>query len=293
MHCCLVKQKINSFKYKTLKKYFSFFAIALVFTTSINAQAKADLPIGRQLKITTVVETATSSEMGMGDMDMKITSSRNAKVIADKNEKLVLAFTNDKMLGEVTLMGQVQKLNSEEENEGIFKELVNNFKNGKVSYYSINKKDGSSESTDINGKMLPAEEIDKEDPSMALQMGSDGGNLNLFKILTPKIKVGDKFYDTVNMNGMNTVSEYVIQKIDEQSTYLDITSKISGNSTNDIQGQGLTTVSQGTGKGSLIIDKKTGLSKKSVMEVVMNMTMEMGSESMEMKSTTKATTTIE
>ena len=138
------KQKINSFKYKTLKKYFSFFAIALVFTTSINAQAKADLPIGRQLKITTVVETATSSEIGMGDMDMKITSSRNAKVIADKNEKLVIAFTNDKMLGEVTLMGQVQKLNSEEENEGIFKELVDNFKNGKVSYYSINKKDGSS-----------------------------------------------------------------------------------------------------------------------------------------------------
>lgn len=287
------KQKINSFKYKTLKKYFSFFAIALVFTTSINAQAKADLPIGRQLKITTVVETATSSEMGMGDMDMKITSSRNAKVIADKNEKLVIAFTNDKMLGEVTLMGQVQKLNSEEENEGIFKELVDNFKNGKVSYYSINKKDGSSESTDINGKMLPTEEIDKEDPAFALQMGSDGGNLNLFKILTSKIKVGDKFYDTVNMNGMNTVSEYIIQQIDEQSTYLDITSKISGNSTNDIQGQGLTTTSQGTGKGSLIIDRKTGLSKKSVMEVVMNMTMEMGSESMEMKSTTKATTTIE
>ena len=287
------KQKINSFKYKTLKKYFSFFAIALVFTTSINAQAKADLPIGRQLKITTVVETATSSEMGMGDMDMKITSSRNAKVIADKNEKLVIAFTNDKMLGEVTLMGQVQKLNSEEENEGIFKELVDNFKNGKVSYYSINKKDGSSESTDINGKMLPTEEIDKEDPAFALQMGSDGGNLNLFKILTSKIKVGDKFYDTVNMNGMNTVSEYIVQQIDEQSTYLDITSKISGNSTNDIQGQGLTTISQGTGKGSLIIDRKTGLSKKSVMEVVMNMTMEMGSESMEMKSTTKATTTIE
>ena len=276
-----------------MKKYFSFFAIALVFTTSINAQAKADLPIGRQLKITTVVETATSSEMGMGDMDMKITSSRNAKVIADKNEKLVIAFTNDKMLGEVTLMGQVQKLNSEEENEGIFKELVDNFKNGKVSYYSINKKDGSSESTDINGKMLPTEEIDKEDPAFALQMGSDGGNLNLFKILTSKIKVGDKFYDTVNMNGMNTVSEYIIQQIDEQSTYLDITSKISGNSTNDIQGQGLTTISQGTGKGSLIIDRKTGLSKKSVMEVVMNMTMEMGSESMEMKSTTKATTTIE
>ena len=276
-----------------MKKYFSFFAIALVFTTSINAQAKADLPIGRQLKITTVVETATSSEMGMGDMDMKITSSRNAKVIADKNEKLVIAFTNDKMLGEVTLMGQVQKLNSEEENEGIFKELVDNFKNGKVSYYSINKKDGSSESTDINGKMLPTEEIDKEDPAFALQMGSDGGNLNLFKILTSKIKVGDKFYDTVNMNGMNTVSEYIIQQIDEQSTYLDITSKISGNSTNDIQGQGLTTTSQGTGKGSLIIDRKTGLSKKSVMEVVMNMTMEMGSESMEMKSTTKATTTIE
>ena len=276
-----------------MKKYLSIFAIAVALANSTNAQQKADLPIGRQLKITTVVETATSSEMGMGDMDMKITSSRNAKVIADKNEKLVLAFTNDKMLGEVTLMGQVQKLNSEEENEGIFKELVDNFKNGKVSYYSINKKDGSSESTDINGKMLPAEEIDKEDPSMALQMGSDGGNLNLFKILTPKIKVGDKFYDTVNMNGMNTVSEYVIQKIDEQSTYLDITSKISGNSTNDIQGQGLTTVSQGTGKGSLIIDKKTGLSKKSVMEVVMNMTMEMGSESMEMKSTTKATTTIE
>ena len=276
-----------------MKKYFSFFAIALVFTTSINAQAKADLPIGRQLKITTVVETATSSEMGMGDMDMKITSSRNAKVIADKNEKLVIAFTNDKMLGEVTLMGQVQKLNSEEENEGIFKELVDNFKNGKVSYYSINKKDGSSESTDINGKMLPTEEIDKEDPAFALQMGSDGGNLNLFKILTSKIKVGDKFYDTVNMNGMNTVSEYIVQQIDEQSTYLDITSKISGNSTNDIQGQGLTTISQGTGKGSLIIDRKTGLSKKSVMEVVMNMTMEMGSESMEMKSTTKATTTIE
>ena len=276
-----------------MKKYLSIFAIAVALTNSTNAQQKADLPIGRQLKITTVVETATSSEMGMGDMDMKITSSRNAKVIADKNEKLVLAFTNDKMLGEVTLMGQVQKLNSEEENEGIFKELVDNFKNGKVSYYSINKKDGSSESTDINGKMLPAEEIDKEDPSMALQMGSDGGNLNLFKILTPKIKVGDKFYDTVNMNGMNTVSEYVIQKIDEQSTYLDMTSKISGNSTNDIQGQGLTTVSQGTGKGSLIIDRKTGLSKKSVMEVVMNMTMEMGSESMEMKSTTKATTTIE
>ena len=276
-----------------MKKYFSFFAIALVFTTSINAQAKADLPIGRQLKITTVVETATSSEMGMGDMDMKITSSRNAKVIADKNEKLVIAFTNDKMLGEVTLMGQVQKLNSEEENEGIFKELVDNFKNGKVSYYSINKKDGSSESTDINGKMLPTEEIDKEDPAFALQMGSDGGNLNLFKILTSKIKVGDKFYDTVNMNGMNTVSEYIVQQIDEQSTYLDITSKISGNSTNDIQGQGLTTTSQGTGKGSLIIDRKTGLSKKSVMEVVMNMTMEMGSESMEMKSTTKATTTIE
>lgn len=276
-----------------MKKYLSIFAIAVALTNSTNAQQKADLPIGRQLKITTVVETATSSEMGMGDMDMKITSSRNAKVIADKNEKLVLAFTNDKMLGEVTLMGQVQKLNSEEENEGIFKELVDNFKNGKVSYYSINKKDGSSESTDINGKMLPAEEIDKEDPSMALQMGSDGGNLNLFKILTAKIKVGDKFYDTVNMNGMNTVSEYVIQKIDEQSTYLDMTSKISGNSTNDIQGQGLTTTSQGTGKGSLIIDRKTGLSKKSVMEVVMNMTMEMGSESMEMKSTTKATTTIE
>lgn len=276
-----------------MKKYFLILAATLALAAHTNAQIKADLPIGKQLKVITVVETNTSSEMGMGDMDMKITSSKNAKVIADKNEKLILAFTNDKMFGEVTLMGQVQKLNSEEESEGIFKELVDNFKNAEVAYYSINKKDGSTEATDISGKLLPEDETDTDNPAMALQIDGKSANPILFKILSPNIKVGDKFYDTVNVNGMNTLSEYSVQQIDAEYTYLDITSKIAGTSSTDVQGQGLTTISEGTGKGNLIIDKKTGLAKKGVMEVVMNMTMEMGSESMEMKSTTKATTTIE
>ncbi len=276
-----------------MKKYIAIFT--LIFLTVIVAQGQVtvNLPLGKQLKVTTSVFNGSESEMSMANMNMNINTIKSIKVISDKNDKLILAITNEKMDGDVEFMGQKEKLSSEGEAEGPFKEIVSNFKNEGIVYYSIDKKTGASEITDIAGNKLKEEIIDEESNPLSMDINGSSSSLKLFKLLSPTVKIGDKFSDTVVVNGMTTISDYMVSKLDATEAHLDITSKIMGTAENDIQGQGVSTTSNGTGTGKIIIDRKTGLTKRSEMNLVINMTMEMGSESMEMTNTTKSITVVE
>lgn len=276
-----------------MKKYIAIFTLAIVTTITAHGQVMVNLPLGKQLKVTTSVFNGSESEMSMANMNMNINTIKSIKVISDKNDKLILAITNEKMDGDVEFMGQKEKLSSDGEAEGPFKEIVSNFKNEGIVYYSVDKKTGASEITDIAGNKIKEEIIDAESNPLSLEMDAASTNLKLFKLLSPKVKVGDKFSDTVEVNGMTTISEYVVSKLDAAEATLDITSKITGTAENDIQGQGVSTTSNGTGTGKIIIDRKTSVTKRAEMSLIINMTMEMGSESMEMTNTTKTVTVVE
>lgn len=280
-------------KYKNLKKYIAIFTLAIITTITAQGQVMVNLPLGKQFKVTTSVFNGSESEMSMANMNMNINTVKSIKVITDKNDKLILAITNEKMDGDIEFMGKKETLSSEGEADGPFKELVNNFKNEGIVYYNINKKTGSSEMTDIAGNKIKDEITDVESNPMAMDLDAASADLKLFKLLSPNVKVGDKFSDSVVVNGMTTISNYVVSKLDNTEASLDVVCKITGTATNDIQGQGVSTTSNGTGTGIIIIDRKTSITKRTEMNLVINMTMEMGSETMEMTNTTKTITVVE
>ncbi len=273
-------------------KYVSLFAIAGCFSLTTFAQTKVDIPLGKQFKITNRVETSTSSEMAAENtMEMVVTTLQEAKLISNKGEVQIIAVTNKNMSGEISMMGSSEKFNSDDETQGNFQGMTEEFEKGKISYYSINKKNGVSLPTDVNGVPTKADVTDKETNEMGgLEMQT---NLKLVKILPANVKVGDSFKDTTTLNDMKLFNSYTVSKIENNQIFLDASFTANGVKTVDMGGQSFDTNSDGSGWAKYIVDKKTSILSRSELELTLNTNISMGSESIQTKSVTKLLATIE
>ena len=242
------------------------------------------LDVGKTFKVTSSVEI---SGVAMG-----IESSRNINSIStikvNSIEKDLYKGSNTvtslKMTGNA--MGQDLNYDSDkkdDENSEIGKMMGGNVK--KSSELTIDKNTGDIKEIEV--------EKDENKDMMGMLTGGAKVNPKLFFIEAKTKKLGDKWSDSTNSEGIKIVNNYEITIVNGNTITISTTGSLKGTTSNDMGGQSMEITTDTKLTGNIVIDSNTGAIKRMVNNAESTNSLEVGGRTIEATSTTKFSTIIE
>lgn len=246
-----------------------------------NAQ-KVNVEIGKTFKVTTSLESTT--EMMGSEGTTKTSLNSTTKITALEKDLYKGTNTLTKMTVSGNMMGQDIKFDSDkkEDMNGQLGQMMGGSVNKSIDF-TLDKNTGAY--TLIKGE--------KEEGMGSMMGGGDNSNSTVFYISVIGKKVGDKWIENSDADGIKTVKNYEVLTINGNVITLSLNSTKKGTSTTEMNGQSSEVTIDEKGKGTLTIDALTGILKQSAMDVENSTSMEMGGQSMVIGNKSKITVVVE
>jgi hypothetical protein len=255
--------------------------LSFCFATVITHAQNIKVENGRTFKISSTAIT-TGEMMGTPmNSDAKSVSTVKINAIDGDNYKATNTITKLTVTGNT--MGQEISFDSDkkEDLESQVGQMIGVSLNKPVEI-TINKNTGKQD-----------EVKDKEDEG---GMGSImGGNsiTNIFFVLPASKKAGDKWTETIEKNGIKTITNYELKSIEGSTATIATSATIKGNTSQDMNGQSVDITIDSKLTSSFTVDTNTGILKQSNSEMESTNNMEMAGQSMVISNKIKTNTTVE
>ncbi len=261
---------------------------------SIFTQAQ-NIQLEKGKKITSKSAISMDMDMGMGGQ-MKMVTNTNSLIEVTGMDDKNYAATNTvlKITSSSNMMGKETTYDSDkkEDRDGEMGKAMGKMLN-KPTEVSIEKTTGKA--TEIAPNKKDKEEEEDANPFAGLMGGSDkiaeaSTNAAFFVIPTDK-KVGDKWVENTEVQGLKTVKNYELKSIANGIASVLVKATGKGTISKEMKGTQIEIEMETTGETTIIVDTKTGIVKKNTgtTDIVGNMSF-MGQS---MPITIKSTSTID
>jgi hypothetical protein len=269
--------------------------LSLCFATTFAMAQNIKLENGKKI----AQNTSSSIEMEMSAMgqEMKINSATSNVIsitgIEDKNYKATNTITKMTMTQEG--MGQNVSFDSDKKEDAeteMGKEMGKNL--NKSVEVSIDKVSGKA--TEINKK---AEEKGEDKNPFADLMGGAANSSSealvsgAFFILPVDKKVGDKWTDSLNQDGMKGLRNFELLSIKDGTATIGLKTTNSGTLSKEMQGMQIEMTMKSVGDGTMSVDTKSGIVKKNIVTGSTEGTMDLMGQSMPFTLKINSTTVTE
>jgi ACT domain-containing protein len=242
----------------------------LLFAVTISATSFAQLNFQKNQKLEVVTETKRTSSMELMGQSMESTVNSTMTTVYDVKDVSATGSTLEhkvkRLVFNANAMGQSQSFDSEKQEDM-------NGEMGKMLEKSIKNK--YTVSLDPRGKVSAVKTDDtngNKDETMMAQIISSQLGLNLAgpKVGTPSpffilpnrsLKQGETWTDTISMEGEKRILTYTVSSITDATINLDYNEETNVDTKMEIMGTQADLKSKSKGKGSITVDKKTGILK--------------------------------
>lgn len=257
----------------------------LVFATGAYAQ-KTTAPVlkkGQELIITTVNKMNVDMMMPMINNS---TTTYKVKVldVDAKNYKVLSTVT--KLVVDGSMMGQSIAFDSDK------KEDVNSDL-GKEFGSTVNKSDTFliDIQTGAGKSLSPEKPADAGDGLQGMMTGAMETSgvatvSSIFFVIPGEVKAGSSWTDSSSVEGIRTVNNYKIEKINDNLVTISTTGNADGSSTMEAQGQSMEMKMKTVSSGTIVVDTKTNMVQKRTNIADIDGSMDLGGQSMPFSSKT-------
>lgn len=234
-------------------------------TINVNAQS-LKLKIGEKITITTksTMVSMKQAELGGGESKIQSTMSGVINFTGQNNDSYLGSFTGIRM---TSLNGEGVAFDSDKKQdlESDYGKIIASNLNKSVAI-TINKENGiTSETENKKTESFSREENDNEvkttTQSTPIKM-NESVYANAFFIVPSDKKIGDKWTLDKSEGEMKYIKNFSLKSITENIATIDFSSTRKGTFSNENNGIQTETFIDSKGKGTIIVDTKTGLVKK-------------------------------
>jgi Family of unknown function (DUF6263) len=269
--------------------------LSLCFATTFAQAQNIKLENGKKIS----QNTSSSIEMEMSAMgqEMKINSSTSNVIsitgIDDKSYKATNTITKMTMTQEG--MGQNVSFDSDKKEDAeteIGKEMGKNL--NKTVEVTIDKVSGKA--TETYKKI--EEKVEDKNPFADLMGGAANSSSEAlvsgaFFILPADKKIGDKWTDSLNQDGMKGLRSFELLSIKDGTATIGLKTTNNGTLSKEMQGMQIEMTMKSVGDGTMLVDTKSGIVKKNVITGNTEGTMDLMGQSMPFTMKINSTTIAE
>jgi Family of unknown function (DUF6263) len=254
--------------------------LSLCFATMYASAQNIKVEAGKVIKVTSSTNTSGESPAGGESKNVVITtSSIKIGTADDKSYKATTSITRMQMDGE--MMGQAIKFDSDkkEDMDSQIGQMLGGTVN-KTTEVSIDK---------TTGKLTETKK--SEESGMGGMPGSGNTLGGIFLAIGETKKVGDKWNETTEDDGLKTIKNYELQSIKENIATVMYSSTTKGTTTKETNGMSMEMTMDKKENGTILVDLKTGVVKEMNNTSETTGSMEVMGQSIPLnnKSTTKVT----
>jgi Family of unknown function (DUF6263) len=260
--------------------------LSFSFVSLLATAQNLKLDNGKTFKITTTVNT-TGELMG-SEMKNNTTSISTLKITSTDVDKYKGVSTVTKMTVTGSMMGQDMNFDSDKKGDmdGQLGQMFGSAIN-KPTDISIDKTTGKQDE-----KKAEDEDADGG-PMGGLMGGAKAGSSSIFYLLPKDKKVGDKWSETIDKDGIKVINNYEIQILTATTATILLNTTSKGSTTQDMNGQSVEVTVDSKSAGSFVVDITTGVIKQSQSETDMTTNMEVAGQSMAITNKMKVNTVVE
>jgi Family of unknown function (DUF6263) len=226
--------------------------LSLCFATLLANAQNVQLEKDKVFKVTVVTNKTSESPMGGEESKQEMTLVNTFKITAieDKVYKATNTFTKMKMTGE--MMGQTINFDSDkkEDLDSQIGQMLGSAIN-KSTEVTIDKKDG---------KVTEASVESLEKSMQAL--GETNANDNIFLVVDPSKKVGDKWTVTTDVDGIKTTKNYEFKSRNNDIVTLSFSATSKGTNSREMNGTSIESTIDNKDSGTILVNVKTSMIKE-------------------------------
>ncbi len=281
---------------KPIRYFFLLGSFAIALSSNAQVNGKLLLSKGQKFQIDNSVKSVTSMDMMGQSMEMTADAVlMNVLEVKTKNESsYLIAATLKKMKTTANMMGQEMNFDSDKKED-----LESPTGKAMGSQINVTKEiELSNEAKVLNSNKATGTK-EESNPMMDMMKNIGGANKDesngateAFQLLPIGKKIGDKWDDSTNADGIKTFRTYTIKEINGTETTVTLTGTQNTNKVVEQQGMEVTVNMDSKLSGQAIVDTSTGIVKEKTLTVEGTGSAEMMGQAIPMTSKIITTTTV-
>ncbi len=281
---------------KSIRYFFLLGSFAIALGSNAQVNGKLLLSKGQKFQIDNSVKSVTSMDMMGQSMEMTADAVlMNVLEVKTKNESsYLIAATLKKMKTTANMMGQEMNFDSDKKED-----LESPTGKAMGSQINVTKEiELSNEAKVLNSNKATGTK-EESNPMMDMMKNIGGANKDesngateAFQLLPIGKKIGDKWDDSTNADGIKTFRTYTIKEINGTETTVTLTGTQNTNKVVEQQGMEVTVNMDSKLSGQAIVDTSTGIVKEKTLTVEGTGSAEMMGQAIPMTSKIITTTTV-